>query len=98
MEEHNGNSNDEVSVNVNDISGPDANVAPLCSNATQAATTSKELSLKTKPSWKADKRNDLVVGNIKGCRKKITQMDNAILKVLSVPRTMTSSNIQDDNL
>jgi hypothetical protein len=34
---------------------------------------------------------------MKGCRKKITQMDTAILKVMSIPRTIAASDVQEDN-
>ena len=34
---------------------------------------------------------------MKGCRKKITQMDTAILKMMSIPRTIAASDVQEDN-
>lgn len=61
------------------------------------ATRRRIMPLKTKPSWKAGDSNHLIVGNMRGCRKKITQMDSAILKLLSVPRTMTESTLEDHN-
>lgn len=89
-DEEEGDSDDEVPINADESNtGREEGDMDLASNEAVGgrAGRAKVKRQKTYPSWKAPNCSDMTVGDMVGRRKKITKMDEIVLKFLAVPRT-----------